>query len=81
MPLDAEEGNVKLLPFNSFIKGAFVTCPKCTHGHAVHEEAGPDTMFCDIDHGAHVTKADAGHLHRTCRRCGFEWIERTADTT
>ena len=67
-------------------------CPKCTVApcNAAYCEKdctrGPASEKAQQSPGRHFTSdtpamgADLpGHLHRVCRGCGYEWLERTAD--
>jgi len=47
-------------------------CLKCG-GEASTEWHMQDDDRCDID------LRDSEHLHRTCTRCGYDWLEKCLD--
>ncbi len=59
----------ELEPFN---EGA--TCPKCGHDDI-------STRYCKDRRPVELCwpYVTGEHLHRTCKRCGFEWLEGCLD--
>ena len=50
-------------------------CPKCGNENA-------STKYCPgVENTEHLRGCDVTgeHLHRTCAKCGFSWVEPTAD--
>ncbi len=63
----AREVAKALPPFNET-----ATCCKCGHGviYTQHHNSG---YYCGFRHRV----ANSEHLHRGCRRCGYQWAEST----
>lgn len=77
---------MELLPFNIYaIKGNRIACPMCNTAHDLnYKETMPKVRYCEMQHNRDprfdVTTQDMAtqpHLHVTCLRCGFEWLEQT----
>lgn len=47
-------------------------CPKC-HEDDIH------TAYCKKDWHYVGGWVDGEHMHRACRNCGFQWLERPLD--
>ena len=59
-------------PLPSYDKDA--VCPKCEHDTVT-------TRFCNGPwYRCHDSGfGDKGHLHRTCTKCGYNWLEAPSD--
>lgn len=80
---------MSLLPYQShLVPGTYavVQCPVCDF---VHERTDIGTRYCEDIHVVingrvhpveQPTMATAlpPHLHRICKRCGYQWLEETA---
>jgi len=72
-----------LLPFQSnYNEDGMVVCPVC-----LHEQDAPLTKFCTDKHPVGLPDVSIRmfedlpepHLHRSCVRCGYTWLEQTAE--
>jgi hypothetical protein len=73
----------RLVPFESTV------CPKCLHAEArvtwcdpTHRALQQTTVAQpngDFDMRATACLTPGEHLHRTCARCGYAWLEACAD--
>lgn len=77
---------MELLPFGTYtIKGNKMACPMCNTIHDLsYGETLPKARYCDNNHARDprmdVTTQNSQpmpHLHLTCLRCGYEWLEQT----
>ena len=76
---------MKLLPFQSFVnEDGLVVCPAC-----LYEQNTAVTKYCTDMHPPNLPNVSITqfgdealpHLHRSCTRCDFTWLEQTADLT
>lgn len=65
-----------LLPFDPWRD-----CPKCLapEGATFRHHRGVCVPTSDGFYDVTVYSSTDEHLHRTCVRCGYEWLEQTAD--
>lgn len=73
---------MKLLPFGSFVANDDrIECPAC-----LFLQETPGTEYCTRYHPEGLPAVDITsfndmplpHLHRTCLRCGYVWLEEIA---
>jgi hypothetical protein len=79
-----------LLPFNSYMLSSesAIRCPMCFYPHStLGLQNCVGTAYCEDIHldsdlkssyRGHGDKPEP-HLHRTCIKCSYEWLERTGD--
>ena len=76
-----------LMPFETYSTGAGIACPMCKHVHTLHGQGSTVTEYCIWQHddvlrpSVNTTQNNSKpqpHLHRTCIRCRYVWLEETA---
>lgn len=58
-----------------------VQCPMCAHRDVTVEYCGRVLETSRRKASCRGNETGNDHLHRVCRRCGYEWLEMTWDAT